>query len=594
MIAITYPGVQKGRVSRFLLGPAGSLPYSLYLYGYLNYLHTGRKELKNLWDKFKALPPFKKLLIAMALYFVIFSYFASMRYISGYLGDPDMSIFEQSLYTTAHNGKLLYNTYEERSHFRFRNPDMPREEILKNLATMDGSSHFAVHNSAVFLLLVPLYAISPNLVPMIVFQTLILCLGAWAVFLIAKELMDERTGLFFGLLYLLNFPLHGINYDPFHEFGYLITPLLFSFYFLLKKKFIPFWVMIVIAISCKEDIPFLIGSYGLFMIYLAWKEKKNGKWEGSLFKNPVLLNGIAVCVFSVLWLYASVFVLIPSFRGGSFHLTGERYAEFGSSFGEVAKNIILHPGLVFKTIFKYPKFTFCMEMVAPLAFMSFLCLPALAVSAPNLIINLLSSFSVMYNTGSRYSAPVIPFVFISAILGFSQYVNSSKDEETKRTRYFRFMKVAFFITIVGALFFNPSPFRIGWKVPKITPHRKVCWKVIKEIPKDASLATQVDLFLYTNRREKGYVGYREGVEYILVDIGSDGKIIERNLSTGMAAPQASGIGADLPVTFDYKNKWFSEGADWDLELPRLMKSGEYKIVKQEDGVILLKKADIEK
>lgn len=551
-------------------------------------------NLKMIWNKLKALSPFKKLLIAMVLYFVIFSYFASMRYISGYLGDPDMSTFEQSLWTTAHNGKLLYNTYEERSHYRFRNADMPKEEMLKNLARMDGNSHFAVHNSAIFLLLVPLYALSPNLVPVIIFQTLILCLGAWAVFLIAKELMDERTGLFFGLLYLLYFPLHGVNYDSFHELGFVITPVLFSFYYLLKRKFVPFWIMVIIALSCKEDIPFLMFSYGLFIIYLAWKEKKDGKREGSMLGNPLLKNGTALCVFSVLWLFLSVFVIIPSFRGTDFHLMGERYGAFGESFSEVAKNVILKPGLVFKTIFQYPKFTFFMEMVAPLAFMSFLCLPALAVSAPNLIINLLSSFSVMYNTGSRYSAPVIPFVFISAILGFSQYINSSKDEETRKTRYFRFMKIAFFITVAGALFFNPSPFRIGWKVPKVTQHRKVSWKIIKEIPKDASLSTQVDLFLYTNRREKGYVGYREGVEYILVDIGSDGKIIENTLSTGISSHLSSGKGADLPVTFDYKNKWFSEGADWDIELPWLMKKGEYNIVKQEDGVILLKRASEEK
>ena len=534
--------------------------------------------MKNIVEKFKSLQPFKKLIIAMVLYFIIFSYFASMRYLSGYLGDPDMSTFEQSFYTTVKHGKLLYNTYEERSHFVFRNHDMPKEEMLAKLKTIDGNSHLAVHNSLVFLLIAPFYALSPNLVPMIILQTLVLCLGAWAVFLIAKEVLDERTGLLFGLLYLLYFPLHGINYDSFHELGFLITPVLFSFYFLLKKKFIPFWVMIFLAIICKEDVPFLIAAYGLFMIYLAWKEKKNGKWEKAWFKNPLLLNGAAVFIFSVFWLILSVYVIIPSFRTGGFHLTGERYAQFGNSFGEVAKNIILKPGLVIKTVCQYPKFTFCMEMVAPLAFMSFFCFPAFLVSFPNLLINLLSSFSVMHNTGSRYSAPVVPFVFISAILGFTQFVNNAKTEEQRKTRYFRTMKIAFFITIVGALFFNPSPFRVGWKVPKITQHRKTSWKIIKEIPPEASLSTQVDLFLYTNRRLKGYVGYRDGLEYILVDMGSDGKIVEDE-NTG-------------EITIDYKNKWFSEGAWWDIELPRLLKEDNYEIINREDGILLLKRKEM--
>ena len=531
--------------------------------------------MKSIFEKFKALQPFKKLIIAMILYFVIFSYFSSMRYLSGKLGDPDMSTFEQSLYTTIKHGKLQYNTYEERSHFRFRNQDMPKEEMLEKLKTIDGNSHLAVHNSLIFFLLAPLYAVSGNLVPLLIFQTLVLCLGAWAVFLIAREIIDERTGLFFGLLYLLYFPLHGINYDAFHEFGFLITPILFSFYFLMKKKFIPFWIMILIALSCKEDIPFLIAAYGLYMIYLAWKEKKDGKWKESLLKNPVLLNGTAMFILSVFWLILSIYVIIPSFRAGDFHLTGERYAQFGNSFGEVAKNIILKPGLVIKTVCQYPKLTFLIEIIAPLAFMSLFCLPALLVSFPNLLINLLSSFSVMYNTGSRYPAPIVPFVFISAILGFSQFVNNAKTEEQRKTRYFRTMKIAFFISIVGALFFNPSPLRVGWKVPKITQHRRTSWKIIKEIPKEASLSTQVDLFLFTNRRLKGYVGYREDVEYILVDIGSEGKITKNEKS-----PE---------ISFDYKNKWFSEGADWDIELPRLIENKMYQIIKQEDGIILLQK-----
>jgi len=541
--------------------------------------------LKNIFLKFKSLAPHKKLIIAMVIYFILFSWFSSMRYLSGYLGDPDLGTFEQSLYTTARHGKLLYNTYEERSHFRFRNAKAPKQEMLEKLKTIDGGSHLAVHNSLIFLLLVPFYAVSPNLVPLIMLQTLVLALGAWAVYLIGKELMDDRTGLYFGLLYLLYFPIHGINYDPFHEFGFLITPVLFSFYFLLKKRFLPFWGMVLLALICKEDVSFLVAAYGLFMIYLAWREKKDGKQSGSVIKNPLALNGIGIFILGVSWLFFSLYVVIPMFRGTDYHLLGERYAQFGGSMGEVVRNIILKPGLVFKTIFQYPRFTFVMEMVAPLAFMSFFCFPAFMVALPNLFINLLSSFSVMYNTGSRYSATIVPFCFISAMLGFASFVGKAKDGEAGKTRYYRTMKIAFFISIVGSLFFNPSPFRIGWKVPKITPHRKISWKIIKEIPRDASLATQVDLFLYTCRRLKGYVGYREGVEYILVDIGKDGKMnVGGENTSGNSSGEEKGR-----ISFDYKNKWFSEGADWDIELPRLIKNGKYKIIREEDGIILLER-----
>ncbi|MCD4783951.1 MAG: DUF2079 domain-containing protein [Candidatus Eremiobacteraeota bacterium] len=600
--------------------------------------------IKNLINKFKSLQPHQKLIPAIILYIIVFSYFTSMRYLSGVKGDPDYGTFEQSMYSTAYHGKVLYNTYEERSHFRFRNKNESKIDTLDKLKTIDGSSHMGVHNSLIFLLLTPLYAPFKNLIPMIILQTIVIAFGAWAVFLIAGHILDKRTGLYFGLLYLLYFPIHGINFDSFHELGFVITPVLFSFYFLLKRKYVPFWIMIILAIICKEDIPFLIASYGLFVIYIAWQMKK-GKWgvmqvagqncrsgfltaingertrEDGSQKSEVAgkdvpiptnagqkrdslilgLNGVALVVLGITWLLLSLYIIIPAFRGIDYHFFGERYAEFGDSFSEVVKNMILKPHLVLMNLLKIPKFTFFLEIVAPLAFMSFFCLPAFLVSLPNLVINLLSSFSVMYNTGSRYPAPIVPFCFISAVLGFHYFLSKAKTEEHRKTRYFRTMKIAFFISIVGALFFNPSPLRIGWKVPRVTDHRRTSWKIIKQIPKEASLSTQVDLFLYTNRRLKGYVGYKEGVEYILVDVGEKGKIEvdqEGNNLLIKYRDKEDSIVIPDPCAKDWKtidydrrirNKWFSEGSDWDIEIPRLMREGKYKIIKQEDGIVLLKR-----
>jgi len=562
-----------------------------------------------------------------------------MRHLSGVKGDPDYSTFEQSFYTTAFHGKFLYNTYEERSHFRFRHKNDSKIETLQKLKKIDGRTHIAVHNSFIFLLLTPIYALFKNLIPMIILQTVVIALGAWAVYLIATHILDERTGLFFGLLYLLYFPIHGINFDSFHELGFVMTPILFSFYFLLKRKYIPFWIMIILAIICKEDIPFLIASYGIFVIYMAWRIKESGERstengerrtesgkqmtddkgdnvarvfkpaeigstdDGGKKRDSLILglNGVALVVLGVTWLLVSLYIIIPAFRGVDYHFFGERYAEFGNSFSEVVRNIITKPHRVIISFCKYPKFTFLMEMVAPLAFMSFFCLPALLVNLPNLTINLLSSFSTMYNTGSRYPAPVVPFFFISAILGFYNFLSGAKTEEQRKTRYFRTIKVAFFISIVGALFFNPSPMRIGWKVPKVTDHRRISWKIIKDIPPSASLSTQIDLFLYSNQRLNGYVGYREGVEYILVDVGEGGKIEYdqkkdvflikyRDREEPLVIPDPQMKDAR---TIDYdrriKNKWFSDGSDWDFEIPRLIRESSYEIIKQEDGIVLLKK-----
>ncbi|MCE1245861.1 MAG: DUF2079 domain-containing protein [Firmicutes bacterium] len=529
-------------------------------------------------DKTGFFTPSRTMKLAIVLFFLIFTYFAGMRYYSGYRGDPDYSTFEQCIYTSAYEKMLQYNTFESRSHFRFRNPDMPKEELLKKLETMDGASHFAVHNSGIFFLVIPFYWIYPDLITLIIIQTLCLAMAGWAVFLIGKELISEKAGLLFGILYLIYFPMHGVAYDSFHEFGFVVPFVLFAFYYMLKRRFLPFWTFVILAIICKEDIPFLISAFGMFMVYSAWKEKKDGKWDKAVIKNPLAVHGLVMVALGVLWLYLSLFVIIPQVRGVEYHFFGERYKDLGNTFSEAVVTIFTKPQVVFKNLFQYPKFTFFMEMVAPLAFMSFFCFPAFLVACPNLLINTLSSFSVMYNTGSRYCAPIIPFVFISAMLGFTAILAKAKTEEEKAKKFSKMMKIAFFISIAGTLFFNPSPFRIGWKVPKITEHRKISWKVINEIPKKASLATQVDLFLYTCRGSNKYVGYRQGVEYLLVDAGP-GSTYTVEPSTG-----------ELTIAYGKdKNKWLSEGADWDITLPQLVKSGEYQLIKQEDGVGLFRK-----
>lgn len=576
--------------------------------------------------------PAVKLFAAMLIFWILFSYFALMRYYNGERGDPDYSTFEQSIYTTINHGKLQYNTFEERSHFRFRNSHLPRNEVLSELKYIDGNTHLAVHTSYIFFLTIPFYLLYQDLAALIILQVFVVMLGAWAVFLISKEYIDEKAGLRFGLLYLLNFPIHGILFDSFHELGFLITPILFSYYFLIKKRYLPFWIMILLALSCKEDVSFLVAAYGLYVVYMGIKEAKmQGGGLGKWIKNPFVVNGVLMFAAGCLWLYLSLFVIIPSYRGGGYHFFGERYEVLGDSFQEAVITLITKPWTALRSMMTLPKLGYFLEIFAPLAFMSFFSFPAFLVSLPNFSINTLSNFSAMYNTGSRYAAPVLPFVFISAILGFSNILKKAKDEEDYDKIRSRWMKAAFFISISGALFFNPSPFRIGWKVPKITPHRITGWRIIDTIPKDASLSTQIDLFLYTCRRLHGYSGYKEGVRFILVDLGQGGRLIhhreedrfyveyvddkgevteKHDIEKYSQEPAVKGFlepidkNPDLETIKElrkviednksrridlFKNKWFVEGSDWDLILPDLIRSQQYEIIHQEDGYILLEK-----
>ena len=130
----------------------------------------------------------------MAVYVAGFSFMVMRRHQAYSVGEWDTGIFAQSFWTAAFASLPFYNTYE-------------------------GHSHFAYHNSPILFLLLPLYRLVPTVETLLVAQTVAIALGAIPVFLLARDRVGPRTGLVLGALWLLNFPLHGVNWHDFHETG---------------------------------------------------------------------------------------------------------------------------------------------------------------------------------------------------------------------------------------------------------------------------------------------------------------------------------------------------------------------------------------
>lgn len=73
---------------------------------------------------------------------------------------------------------------------------------------------------------------------MLIFQSIILGFGAIILYLIALDsLKVQRNALTVALVYLLYFPLYGVNFFDFHFQALFITIFLAAFYFFQKKRF---------------------------------------------------------------------------------------------------------------------------------------------------------------------------------------------------------------------------------------------------------------------------------------------------------------------------------------------------------------------
>jgi uncharacterized membrane protein len=464
------------------------------------------------------------LALAIATYAVLFSFLCSMRYLSSYLGDPDYALFDQGFYTTLKSGTPFVNTFE-------------------------GHSSFGKHVTPIFYVLLPFYAIRPGIPMLVVLQSTLLGLAAWPLFLIARERLSAHAALIVALLYLLYHPLHGVNYDQYNPNSSAVLPLMFALHFFLRRRWVGFWIASSLALSCKEDVSFVLAFWGLFTMGLATR-----KWWGHRTEpGPTRLaaHGIAMLVVGLGWLWLCLYAIVPAFETGheAYGYFAERYPHLGQNLPEVVSTLVLHPFRVAGFLLQKGRILYVLEVFLPLAYVP-LCSPSLLwMTIPTFAINTLSLFG-MHSTGDRYTAYIIPFLFGATVTALGRMTPSS------RAKALRWMSA---LTILCTLFINNTPLRIGFRVPRITDHQRRVVAVARSIPPSSSISTQIGLFNHVCQRVHAYSGYREGVDYIFVDQTS---------------------------------KWYREQAHWDAVLPNVLAAGRYVNVYDDDGIRLYRRMEV--
>jgi uncharacterized membrane protein len=439
----------------------------------------------------KLLTPQKKLFLLVLAYFIFFSTLDLLRHYSFTQNANDVAVFDQSLWWFLY-GKGFYNSLE-------------------------GISHFAVHNSPILFLLLPIYAVFPSPVTLILCQTLACAIAIVPVFLIASRVFNEKTGLWYALLFAMYHPLHGVAWDLLNELCYCVAPLLFAFYAFLTRRWGWMWICLLLALACKEELGFVVGFFGLYLFFLGLKQSQK-----SLF-----IQGLLLFFLGTSWSFFSVDWLIPHIRHAPYQYFSieNRYAFLGNSMGGIFVGMIQHPWLVLKIAFTRPKIFYLLELLAPLAFLSLRAPATLFIPIPTIAANLLSSASMMSMVGGRYPAPIIPFVFTSAILGAKKIVQKSSSPQKT---LLKILRIQLLFTLLCTLLLSSNPLRLrivhvggipilGFKIPWITQHDCLVEKVIKKIPPGSIVATQPN---FTGHVPHGCLVspfFRKDAKYVLLD-----------------------------------------------------------------------------
>ncbi|OGK08896.1 hypothetical protein A2767_05110 [Candidatus Roizmanbacteria bacterium RIFCSPHIGHO2_01_FULL_35_10] len=400
-------------------------------------------------------------------YSVYFSWFSVLRYKTLYASYYDLGIMHQT----------VFNTYQS-----LKTGDWSKFLELTNPTGAEQIKRMAIHNDPLLALLAPLYFIYPGLDTLLVVQSIVLALGALAIFKIANFIFQKNRyaqflSLIFALSYLLYPPLQLANIFEFHAVTLATTLLLFMFYFWLVKKYWFSFIFFGLSLLAKEQVvltTMMFGLYGLWVSFRHSGERSDsridsgphyaqratrGRQARMTSKEKIFLSG--VIFISIFWFIFSVFYIIPIFRGGN-HFAATRYSDFGESPIRIIIGLMTNPYSISKYIFRDYTLNYLKTLLGPVGFLSLLSPIQLLIALPEFAINLLSKNPNMRNVIYHYTAVITPFVFISAIYGTKKVISyllmviGKKNNENK---IILFMSIYVLFFAVGNAYLNgPLPY----------------------------------------------------------------------------------------------------------------------------------------
>lgn len=431
------------------------------------------RELKKIESTISYYPYEAILTIATIVYMLYFAQASFLRYDNFYAGRFDLGNMAQTVWNTAHGRLFQTNT--------------------------DGQivSRLSAHADFLLILLAPLYSFWESPKVLLLFQTAAVAIGAFFVFAIAKHILKRKDiSLLFAMLYLINPSVERANLYDFHAITIGTTLLLGTYYFFVKRSYVRFLLLAILAAITKEEIWIIIALFGLWLMFAeAFRllRKKNYRLTKGLF------FGCLIYLCSFLMFVFLFFYAIPNARGGP-HFALSYYSDYGDSPSKIIRNIVFSPLQTMETIFKPDQVDFITQLFLPLSFLPFFAPLYLVFAVPDLLITLLSNNANLHQVYYHYTASITPFLFIAAIYGIKRF-----NAILLPSHRVIVMIIIGCVGIYGAYAYGPLP---GSKDPNLdmltkqVSNRETIEAFLKKIPSAYSVAASNNVGAHLSHREK--------------------------------------------------------------------------------------------
>lgn len=274
-------------------------------------------------------------------------------------------------------------------------------------------SHFAVHLSPVFYVLLPFYKLVPRPETLLALQALLVISGIIPLCLLTRFLRFTRLQtLCFGLMYCAYPAFMGGCFYDFHENKFLTVIILWTMYFLETGRFKSMVCSAALLLLVKEDAPVYAACIGLYLFLY----KRQHRYGAMVFIGSCLYFSMAI------W-------YINRFGDGAMV---NRFDNFISDkrLGLISmfKTILVNPAYVLSQIAVKDKLIFFLQMLLPLGF-----LPLMArdwrkwtLVIPFVLINLMSNYKYQHSIFFQYTYGSGALLIYLAAVNFRDWKDASR------------------------------------------------------------------------------------------------------------------------------------------------------------------------
>ena len=388
------------------------------------------------------------------------------------------------------------------------------------VTTADGHqmSRLGAHVDPIIAVFALPWLVWPSPEMLLVLQAAIVAVSAWPAYRIGLRLLhDARAAALLAGAFLLYPPVEFAVLNEFHPVTLAIPLLLFGFLYLEESRWVRAAVFLALAAICKEEIPLVIAVMGA---YFAVRQRS---WK------PLVVTAVAGAYFLV-----AILVILPHFSPGGSPFIG-RYAEHGSTAGEVVKNLVLHPGSALADLFAWADIRYLLQLLWPFAFTSLLSPLTALIAAPEYVLNGLSSQVWQRSIAFHYVAGEVPFVFAAAVLGVARAhrrlerraaagARARRRERPAAALSLESLALAVLLASLAANYFmGPLPFSLpgakyGGRRYAVSAHARALSGAVKMIPAGAGVAAENDAGSHLSARRTIYVfPYVDAAEWVVVD-----------------------------------------------------------------------------